>query len=89
MSADYLGRSSAANVITRSCLLGEKPGDRHLPLQGFEFVVQIADASTPCDRFIQQLSEDFVRLFAGKLRPVSYGKTYAETAEAVVFVSRT
>ena len=26
MSAHYLGRSSAASVITRSCLLGEKPG---------------------------------------------------------------
>ena len=25
MSAHYLGRSSAASVITRSCLLGEKP----------------------------------------------------------------
>ncbi len=25
----------------------------HFPLQGFELVVQIADASAPCDRFIQ------------------------------------
>src|SRR3954471_7443311 len=25
----------------------------HFPLQGFQFVVEIADASAPCDRFIQ------------------------------------
>ena len=28
-------------------------GVGHFPLQGFEFVVEIADASAPCDRFIQ------------------------------------
>jgi hypothetical protein len=28
-------------------------GVGHFVLQGFEFVVQIADASAPCDRFIQ------------------------------------
>ncbi len=28
-------------------------GVGHFPLQGFEFVVQIADASAACDRFIQ------------------------------------
>ena len=33
--------------------LADLSGFGHFPLQGFEFVVQIADASAPCDRFIQ------------------------------------
>jgi hypothetical protein len=51
------------------------------PLQGFELVVQIADASAPCDRFIQNRA---VRHFLDILAKVADRQLFGNRDHAFV-----
>ena len=53
----------------------------HVPLQGFEFVVQVADASAACDRFIQHRT---ALHFLDVLAKVADGQLLRDRDSAVV-----